>query len=169
MLSLGIATVPVTYSYTVGVHVPFWALEESRVDGLERCTISGCRRKAAKDCFSRGMPRLCATYEGEPCPACSQLSVGSKASAAASAPQALGFPVGVTCLLAVLTSTPHLALHPVPAPLANLFRPDDHSNVRWDECPLGSWADEAETLESAKDLNITVSKVPLGYIMALRC
>ena len=116
VLFLGIATVPVTYSYTVGVHVPFWGLEESRVDGPERCTISGCRRKAARDCFSCGMPRLCATHEGELCPACSQVSVGSKASAAASAPQALGFPVGVICLLPVVTSTLHLALHPLPAP-----------------------------------------------------
>ena len=156
VLFLGIATVPITYSYTVGVHVPFWGLEESRVDGPERCTISGCRRKAAKDCFSCGMPRLCATHEGELCPACSQVSVGSKASAAASAPQAPGFPVGVTCLLPVLTSTLHLALHPLPAPPPNPFRPDDHSNVRWDECPLGSWTHEAETLESAKDQNITV-------------
>ena len=39
----------------------------------------------------------------------------------------------------------------------------------WDERPLGSWAHEAETLESAKDQNITVSRVPPGYIMALRC
>ena len=155
VLFLGIAMVPVTPSYTVGVHVPFWGSEESRVDGPECCTISGCRRKVAKDCFSCGMPRLCATHEGERCPACSHVSVGSKASAAASAPQALGFPVGVTCLLSLLTSTLHLALHPLPALRPNPFRPKDHCNVRWDHCPLGSWAHEAETLQSAKDRNIT--------------
>ena len=110
VLFLGIATVLVTYSYRVGVHVPFWGLEESRaVDGLQRCTISGCRRKATKDCFSCGMPRLCATREGEICAACLHVSVGSKAIAAASAPQAMGFPAGVTVLLPVLTSTLHLA------------------------------------------------------------
>ena len=71
VMFLGIATVPVTLSYTVGVHVPFWISEESRaVDGPERCTIPGCRTKAAKDCFSCGMPRLCATHEGELCQAC---------------------------------------------------------------------------------------------------
>ena len=84
------------------------------------------------------------THEGEPCPACSKVSVGSKASVAASAPQVLGFPVGVTCLLPVLTSTLHLALHPLPAPPPNPFGLGDHSNVRWDEYPLGSWAHEAE-------------------------
>ena len=167
---LGIATIPVTYSYTVGVCVPFWGLEEScDVDGPECCTISGCWRQATKDCFSCGMPRPSATHEGELCPVCSQDSVGSKASAAASAPQALGFPVGVTCLLPNLTSTLHLALHPLPAPPPNPFQPYDHSNVSWDECPLGSSAHEAETLESAKDQNITLSRVPPGYIMALRC
>ena len=158
--------VPVTYSYTVGVPVPFWGLEESRVDGPKRCTIPACQRKTAKDCFSCGMPRLFATHEGELCPACSQVSVGSKASAAASAPQAPGFLVGVTCLLPVLTSTLHLALHPLPAPPPKPFRRDDHCNIRLDECPLGSWVHEAETLESAKDQNITVSRVPPGYIMA---
>ena len=109
VLFLGIATIPVMYSYTVRVRVPFWGLEESRdVDGPERCTISGCRKKATKDCLSCWVPRLCATREGELCPVCSQVSVGSKASAAASAPQAPGFPVGVTCVLPVLTSTLHL-------------------------------------------------------------
>ena len=128
---LGIATIPVTYSYTVGVRVPFWGLEESRnVDGPKCCTISGCRKKATKDCFSCGVPRLCATHEGELCPACSHISVGSNASAATSAPQAPGFPVGVTCLLPVLTSKLHLALHPLSAPPPNPFRPDDHCNVR---------------------------------------
>ena len=170
VLFLGIATIPVTYSYAVGVRVSFWGLGESRdIDGPQRCTISGCRRKATKDCFGCGVSRLCATHEGELCPACSQVSVGSKASAAASAPQALGFPVRVTCLFPVLTSTLHLALHPLPPPPPNPFRPDDHSKVRWDECPLGSWAHEAETLESAKDQNITVSRVPPGNIMAMRC
>ena len=121
VLFLGIATVPVTYSYTVGVHIPFWGFEESRIDGPERCTISGCRRKAVKDCFSCGMPRVCASHEGELCPACWQVSVGSKASAVASAPQAQGSPVGVTCLLPILTSTLHLALHPCQHPLPTLF------------------------------------------------
>ena len=72
VLFLGSATIPITYSYTVRLHVPLWFLEESRnIDGPECCTISGYRRKAAKDCFSCGMPRLCATHEGELCPACS--------------------------------------------------------------------------------------------------
>ena len=45
VLFLGIATIPVTYLYTGGVHVLFWGLEECQhVDGLERCTISGCRK-----------------------------------------------------------------------------------------------------------------------------
>ena len=133
MLFLGTATIPETYWYTVGLHVPFWALEESRdADGPERCTILGYRRKAAKDCFSCGMPRLFATHEGELCPTCSQVSVGSKASAAASASQALGLAVGVTWLLPVLTSTLHITLHPLPAPPPNPFQPNDHSNVRWD-------------------------------------
>ena len=170
VLFLDIATISVTYSYTVGVRVPFWGLKESRdVDGPERCTISGCRRKAKKDCFGCRMPRLCATHEGELCLGCSQVSVGSKASAAASAPQALGFPLGVTCLLPILTSTLHLGLQPLPTPPPNPFRPHAHSNVRRDECPLGSWAHETETLELAKDQNITVNRVPPRYIMALRC
>ena len=133
VLFFGIATIPVTYSYMVGVRVPFWGLEEScDVDGPERCTISGCRKNTTKHCFSCGVPRLCATHEGELCLACSQLIIGSKATAVASAPPALGFPVGVTCLLPVLTSTLYLALHPVPAPPPNPFRPDDKYNVRWD-------------------------------------
>ena len=106
VLSLGIATIPVTYLYTVGVRVPFSRLEQSHdVDVSERCTILGRRKKATKDCFTCGVPRLCATHEEELCPACLPISVGSKASAAASAPQALGFPVGVTCLLPVLTQS----------------------------------------------------------------
>ena len=40
------------------------------------------------------------------------------------------FQSGVTCLLPVLSSTLRLALHPLPAPPPNLFRLDDHSNVR---------------------------------------
>ena len=72
VLFLGIATIPVTYSYTVGVHVLFWGLEEDPdADGPECCTIPGCRRKATKDSFNCGMRRLCATHEGELCPACS--------------------------------------------------------------------------------------------------
>ena len=132
VLFLGIATIPVTYSYMVGLHVLFWVLEESRdVDAPERCTISGCRKKATKDCFSCGVPRLRATHEGVLCPACSQVGVGSKASAVAIAPQAPGFPVNVTCLLPAVTSTLHLALHPLPAPPPNPFRPDDHCNLWW--------------------------------------
>ena len=88
---------------------------------------------------------------------------------AASAPQALVFPVGVTCVLPVLTSTLHLALHPLPAPPANPFRRDDHCNVRWDECALGSWAHEAETLDSAKDHHTMVSRDTPWYIMAPTC
>ena len=72
VLFLGITTIPVTYSYTLGVRVLFWGLEECRdVDGPECCPISGCRKKATKDCFSCGVPRLCATHEGESCRACS--------------------------------------------------------------------------------------------------
>ena len=117
VLFLSIATIPVTYAYAVGVRVPFRGLQESRdVDRPECRTISGCRQKATKDCFGCGVPRLCATHERELCPACSQVSVGSKVSAAASALEALEFLVGVTCLLPVVTSTLHLALHPLPAP-----------------------------------------------------
>ena len=123
VLFLSIATVPVTYSYTVGIHVPFWGLEESRVDGPERCTISGCRRKAAKDCFSCGMPRLCATHEGELCPACSRFSFGSKASAAASAPGA-----GVSSRGHLLASRPDLHTAPCLAPPAST--PSQHFSTR---------------------------------------
>ena len=67
-----------------------------------------------------------------------------------------------------VTSTSHLALYRLTASLRNPLRPYDHCNVTWDECPLGSWAHEAQTLESVKDHNSTVSRVPHGYIMALR-
>ena len=114
---MGIATIPVTYSYMVVVRVPFWGLEECcDVDGLERCTISGCQKKATKDCFRCGAVRLYATHEGELCPACSHVSVGSKAGAAATAHVVLGFSVGVTRLLPVPTSTLHLALNSLLAP-----------------------------------------------------
>ena len=145
-------------------------MEESRnVDGPEHCTILACPKKATKDCFICGVLRLCATHEAELSSACSQLSVGSKVSAAASAPQAMGFQVGVTCSLPAVTTTRHVALHPLLAPPPNPFRPDEHCNVRSDECPLGSWTHEAETLEAAKDQNITLSRLPPGYIMAVRC
>ena len=112
----------------------------------------------------RGLPRLCATYEGELCPACSHVSVGSKARAAASTFQALRFLVSVTCLLPVVSSTLHLALQPLLAPPPNPFQQVDQC-----KCPLGSWAHEAEILESAKDENITVSTAPSGYTMAPGC
>ena len=65
VLFLGIATIPVTYSYTVGIHVPFSALEDCRdVDGPERSMILGRPKKATKDCLRCGVPRLCATHEG---------------------------------------------------------------------------------------------------------
>ena len=121
VLFLGIVPISVTYSYTVGVHVPFCGLEERRdVDGPEHRTISGSRKKATKDCFSCGVQRLCATHEGELCPARSQVSVGSTASLTASAPQALEFPVGVTCLLPVLTST-HCLAPPASSPYQTFF------------------------------------------------
>ena len=117
VLFLGIATIPVTYSYTVGVRVPCWGLKERRdVDGPKRCSISGCRKKGAKDSFSCGVPRLCAIHEGELCPACSQVSVGSKASEAASAPRGAGVSSWGHLFASLLTSTLHLALHPLPAP-----------------------------------------------------
>ena len=73
MLFLGIATIPVTYSHTVGVRVPSGGLEECReVDGPERCTICGFCKKATNDCFSCGVPRLYATHEGQLCAACYQ-------------------------------------------------------------------------------------------------
>ena len=98
----------------VGVCVLFWAMEDGHdIIGPERFAIVGCWKKVMKDCFSYGAPRLCATHEGELCPACLPVSVGCKAAAGAGAPQTLGFPVGVIYLLPVLSSTP-----PCLAPLA---------------------------------------------------
>ena len=66
VLFLGIATISVTYSYTVGVRVQFWGLEGCHdVDAPERCSISGCQKKATKDCFScSGAEALCHSRGG---------------------------------------------------------------------------------------------------------
>ena len=94
-LLLGIATIPVRCSYTVGAGIRFGGLEDGRnVDGRAPDTISGFRKKATKGCFRCGVPRLCVTYEGELCLACWQVCVGSMASAAASAPRTPGFQSG---------------------------------------------------------------------------
>ena len=131
MLFLGIATTPVTYPYTIGIRLPFGGLEDGcEVAGTEEYVISRCRNKATKKCFSSGVPRLCACHEGEMCPACSIVRVGSNVNAAGA--QILGFPFEVTCLLLVLSSKLHLALNPVLAPPPSPLRPNDHSNIKCD-------------------------------------
>ena len=64
MLFLGMATIPVTYTYTVEVRVPFWGLRVSGdVDGPDRSPLSDCWKKdtrwlqlwsAEALCHSRG-------------------------------------------------------------------------------------------------------------------
>ena len=59
---LGLATFPVTYQFTQGIHVPFWAFKKHPVESTKpRCSMEKCRKNPTDKCFvcGRTMQRPC--------------------------------------------------------------------------------------------------------------
>ena len=73
---LGVANFPVTYQFTPGLHLPFWAQpdqQDTTLNTKPRCSMERCRKQPTTTCFACNLSPLCKDHSALLCPGCDQL------------------------------------------------------------------------------------------------
>ena len=167
---------PVTYQFTVGLHVPFWAQPDQQGTTLNtkpRCSMERCPKQPTTTCFVCNLSPLCKDHSALLSPGCDQLQPRQQeeqqATDTSSADKLMSLDCGITCYMPVDVTALYLLLQALPAPPLMPFRVDvPLPTVKPNDCLVREWVHEAEYLPSPSNKDLTLSACQPGTIAAVR-
>ena len=173
---LGVANFPVTYQFTVGLHLPFWAQPDQQGTTLNtkpRCSMERCRKQPTTIYFACNLSPLCKDHSALLCPGCDQLQPRQQeeqeAADTSSADKLMSLDCGITCYMPVDVTALYLLLQALPAPPPMPFRVDvPLPTVKPNDCLVREWVHEAEYLPSPSNKDLTLLACQPGTIAAVR-
>ena len=167
---LGLATFPVTYQFTQGIHVPLWAFEkQAPVPTKPRCAMVKWCKTPTEKCFTCNTRPLCKDHAAGLCLACETLQPQQAQRDTLTPHQQIRLDYGITCYMPVDTTLLYLLLHPLPEQPPSPFRADlPVPTVKVAECLVREQVHEAEHLPPANDTKFTLLACQPGAIVAMR-
>ena len=168
---LGVANFLVTYKFTVGLHLPFWAQPDQQGKTLNtkpRCSMERGRKQPTTTYFACNLGPLCKDHFALLCPWCDQLQPRQQdeqqATDTSSADKLMSLDCGITCYMAVDVTTLYLLLQALPAPPPMPFRVDiSLATVKPNDCPVRERAHEAEGPATPQQQGLDVVSVLAGH------